>query len=107
MILGSTEHKTQFVEEKVKIHHENIWAMEIQLLYARKELTTKKAYLDLIPGKMERKEYGSASEGKQDEKNTKADIATLESEVTRIEGDIRTQEIAIQKTQQWAEQNGK
>ncbi len=107
MQLGSQEHKAQFVEEKIKIHSENVWAMEIQLLHARKELANKKAYLDLIPGKLERKEYDTANAGRKDQRDTEEAIELLEQQVAKIEGDISNQEIAIQKTQQWADDNAK
>lgn len=107
MELGSAEHKALFIKDKLKIHHENIWTIEIRLLHARKELADRKAYLHLIPGQMERKEYPSANDGRKDQKQTEGAIKTLESQVFELDAEIRNQELAIEKTQQWAEGNGK
>ena len=107
MQIGSAKHKAQYTEEVIKLTWENIWTLEIQRDDATEQLRKKKAYLDLIPKRMEDKFYPSANEGRQDEKDTKASIQLLEANIEKFNDLIELEQRKIGMIQHWSESNGK
>lgn len=102
MQTGDKNHKAQYVGDLIKLSQENIWTIEIQKLDAEKNLATKKAYLELIPKRMEEKFYPSANDGRQDEKDTKAQIQNLEANIERFAEMIEMEERKMEMVKCWA-----
>lgn len=65
MELGSREHKAQFLQDTIKQYQESIWKDELNLVWLAESRAEAQKHLDEINGKLERKEYQSASVGKQ------------------------------------------
>src|ERR1700738_823210 len=87
--------KQEFLDNLINESHKAIWVAEILLLRDREQLAKAKAYLDLIPKRMEEKFYPTAGDGRQDMKNTQAEITRLESEIANAQGKIEKETQSI------------
>ena len=87
MKLGSPEHKAQFLEDLTKTFQENIWKEEVGIMDLQDRLGVlrkEKAELDL---KLERKEFGSAGEGRKQIAQKEAEIESVNAAIQRKEAD--------------------
>jgi hypothetical protein len=101
----TTEQKIEFLDSLIKQCQENIWTLEIQLMDSKEKLAKKKAYLDLIPKRMEEKFYPTAHDGREDEKETKAIIASHEMNVERYQEGIETEKQKIELIARFKDQS--
>ena len=75
------EQKNQFLDKLANRTQEGIWVTDMALMKHTEQLAKKKALLTIIEGKLEKKEYPSARDGKNEKRQVETDIANLEAEI--------------------------
>lgn len=98
--------KQEVCEQLIDQCQENIWVLEMQMMDAKEKLAKKRAYLDLIPKRMEEKFYPSAHDGREDEKSTKAIIKSHEMNIESFEDGIRLEEEKIEMIKRYLDSHG-
>jgi hypothetical protein len=75
------EQKNQYLDKLALATQQGIWQTDMARMNAEEKLAKKKALLTVIEGKLERKEYKSARDGKNVKRQVETDITNLESEI--------------------------
>lgn len=88
MQLGSAEHKAQFLQDTIKQYQESIWKDELNLVWLAESKVEAEKNLEIINGKLERKEYQSASVGKQLQTVAQNEINEIDSLTAQVNNKI-------------------
>jgi hypothetical protein len=88
--------KQEFLDSLIKESYKAIWVAEITMLRDQELLAKANAHADLIPKKMEEKEYPTAGDGRRDLKDTQDEISRLEREIGTAEAQIGKQKLDIE-----------
>ena len=107
MKIGSDEHKAQFIENTLKTFQESIWKDEMNLVWLEEQRVEKEKELVEIDGKMERKEYESASVGRQLKAVVGKELGEINQLSARLQGKATIEwPKQMEKVREWAKSEG-
>lgn len=95
MQIGSTEHKAQYFQDLLKQMRENIYFGEFQIWTIRQSVEKLQADKLEAEGKLERKDFSSAGEGRKAINNINETIQGLLMQQAQIEDQNKTLENRI------------
>ena len=75
------EQKNEYLDKLAQRTQEGMWLTEMSLLKSDKDLGRKRTLLIQIEDKLEKKEYKSARDGKEEKRQVEADIRKLEADI--------------------------
>lgn len=75
------EQKDQYLDKLALSTQEGMWLTDMAMMKSTEKLAKKKALLTIIEGKLERKEYKSNRDGKNEKIQVEKDINELEEEI--------------------------
>lgn len=75
------EQKDSYLDKLALSTQQGMWLTDMAMMKATEKLAKKKALLTVIEGKIEKKEYPSARDGKNEKSQVEKDIAELEEEI--------------------------
>jgi hypothetical protein len=75
------EQKNQYLDNLATKTQEGIWMTEMALIKYREKLAQKKALLDIVQTKIDKKEYPSARDGKNEKAQVEKDIDKCEEDI--------------------------
>ena len=73
--------RDEYLDEQATKTQEGMWMTEMALMKHQERLANRKALLDVIDTKIEKKEYSSAGDGKNEKAQVEKDIAKCEQEI--------------------------
>jgi len=101
MKIGSQEYKAEYLDKLVKATQEGMWQTEMAQMKSEENLAKKKALLTTLEQQLEKKEFESARDEKNQIKHVTDEIPELESEIQESKLLIETGNTDLEMIEQY------